>query len=283
MKPPLFGGPRLAMRTPHGNCAVVLQAGEACQKDIMYITNQIEFKATASALRRELKKAYPEAPSHAAVLELLAKALGASSFAELNASLPRKARALPEAPDKASEPETPRYPLRNLDGRYDLVDQGEEGVPLRGWGFDTLKGTSEKVHCTADVASATRNGKGNLDLEFGGGGTEVDWDSSVTDKDASGQAIWVCESDDRVTSPFLVLVPHEACLELAAARELDGLPLRENLIQEYVLLARELGKVGLMRDELEAGKKTCLEEIETTLRFSLHALEEKRLIEALKA
>jgi len=42
MNQPLFGGPRLAMRTPHGNCAVVHQAGEACSKDNMFITNQSE-------------------------------------------------------------------------------------------------------------------------------------------------------------------------------------------------------------------------------------------------
>lgn len=88
----------------------------------MYIQSQKEFKQVTSALRKELKALYPaSAPSHAQCLELLAKALGASGYAELLPKLPAE-RAAPKALTVS------RFPLRNLHGLLDLVEPGEAGA-----------------------------------------------------------------------------------------------------------------------------------------------------------
>lgn len=233
MTTPLSGGPRLATRTPHGNCAVEFQAGEACSKDNMFITNQSDFKTTVSALRRELKTAYPEAsshPSHAAMQELLAKALGASSYAELIAKLPKEPAA---GKVKAPSEVKPRYPLQNLDGRFDLVEEGEEGEPRYGIDFSTIRGTSETIYaCTADVSMASRLGAGNFDITYGGE-TDVNWNSQVSDKDDDGHVLWVNESGETVRSGAILLVPEDF-----KTWDMD-LPLRRELVKEYDRYVRD--------------------------------------------
>lgn len=282
MKPPLFGGPRLAMRTLHGNCAVVLQASEACQKDNMYITNQVEFKATASALRRELKKAFPEAPSHAAVLELLAKALGASSYAELAAKLPKEAPT--SLPAKSEKPVPPRYPLRNEKGLYDLVKQGGEGIPRRGYRFQDMAGTMETIHaCSASVSTATRDNVGVLELNYDDE-TDVNWNGQATDKDDEGEKLWFTEDSDVINNLALVLVPEKTPAGRSFYEEDDSLPIRKELVQEYLTYALETKSTarlidGLLDNGLQA---PALQEIEGTLMFSLHMLEAQRLLALLQ-
>lgn len=275
MKPPLSGGPRLATRTPHGNCAVVYQAGEACSKEIMFITNQTEFKTTVSALRRELKNAFPEVPSHAAMQELLAKALGASSYAELLTKLPkepakRKAEVSKEAPA--------RYPLQNFDGRFDLVKQGEQGTPVLGYSFEPVQGTQETIPACVSYASlATRKDNGKFKVEHDGE-TEINWDGQKTDLDANGFTLWMDEDGNTVSSGLIVLVPEDF-----ATHDQD-LPVRRALVKEYDRYVRENKLMDALGADLLKDGYECetLQQVAETLGFALTERELVWLQDSLK-
>lgn len=216
------------MRTPHGKCAVVSQASEACSRDNMFITNQTEFKTTVSALRRELKNAIPEVPSHAAMQELVAKALGAGSYAELLTKLPKE-----PVKSKASKTEAPQvtsaYPLKNLDGRFDLVEAGEDGDVVLGHSFEPIQGTVETIpNCTAYATQASRKPGGAFDVTYEGG-TDVNWNGQFTQKDSQGYMLWVDEDGTVISSTKVLLVPEDF------DPQDKSLKVRAELIKEYEL------------------------------------------------
>lgn len=251
-----------------------VQAGEVCSKDNMFITNQSEFKTTVSALRRELKKAFPDVPSHAAMQELFAKALGASSFAELQAKLPKEPAASESKPAAVAS----RYPLSNLDGRFDLVAKGKHGVAVSGKDFSPMQGTLETIHAsTAYVDYATRTGPGEFKIEYGGE-TQVNWDGQATDKDEAGHILWVAEEWDVVSSGRIVLVPEDF-----RTHDLD-LPVRKALVYEYDRYVRENALMDKLGADLLKKGYDCdtLSEMAGVIGFALTEVELIWLEEALK-
>lgn len=249
-------------------------ASEACPKDPMYIKTQDEFKTAASALRRELKALGLDTGSHAATQELLAKALGHTSYAALKPKLPTAS--------KSSEPSVPKYPLRNVDGRYDLVPKEESGIPIRGWGFDAVQGTSEVIpNCTSFVYEVTRCADNSFSVMYSGD-MFMNYDEQRTETNDQGVGIWLSEGGNKFSAHFLIVAPEDFDPDCEA--EDEEYLVRENLVNEYVLLSRERGVQEALLHDIEANGRECpaLEELSDTLCFSLHAQEVQRLVERLK-
>lgn len=231
----------------------------------MYIQSQKEFKQVTSALRKELKALYPtSAPSHAQCLELLAKALGASGYAELLPKLPAE-RAVSKAPASS------RFPLRNLHGLLDLVEPGDgEALVVDGLSFEETEGTIEDIRgCLAGVFGASRNSEGRLDPNYAGE-TDVNWDGQVTRLNSEGQALWQTQGGEVISEDRCILVPEGFDPE----DEDTGfdLPNRELLLDAYLELAQEQGLTKSLHDQVVLQKldSELLQGLAQTIGFSLH-------------
>lgn len=251
----------------------------------MFIKDQKEFKKTATALRRELKELYGKGcPSHAQCLELLAKALGSSSYAQLQATLPDVTQAEPGARSVANNPQasqesnqaaksaTPPYPLRNTRGQFDIQSDGAYLVLASGLDWRSLQGTVEDIYSSvAEVACVTRNPDGSLELEWGGA-TEVNWNAQETRKDEQGFRMWLTSDGEQVCEAQCVLMPHSLVgSEGDSEDELDLLN-REALLDEYLRYIEEQGLRAPLCEELPQHrlKAPTLQRIRDTLGFQLH-------------
>lgn len=253
------------MRTPCGNRAAASQASEVRQKVNMLITSQKEFKQATSRLRRELRSLpSAEGLSHAQCLELLAKAMGASGYAELAHQLPV------EAPAAMATPQ-PRYPLRNLHGLLDLVDAKQESARVvTGLDFADMQGTIEDIRgCLADVAGATRAPDGRLTPVYEGE-TDVNWDGQVTRLNQQGQALWQSEGGDVFSEDQCVLVPEDFHPDDEDAG--FDLPNREVLLLAYLDVAHARGIAAQLHQQVAQVKlnSPLLRELAKTIGFGLH-------------
>ncbi len=230
----------------------------------MYIQSQKEFKQVTSSLRKELKALYADsAPSHAQCLELLAKALGASSFAEVQAKLPPEV-----AKPKASV--TSRFPLKNKFGLLDLVEKGEEGRVVEGRSFGELEGTVDDIqYCVCYASNGSRSADGSIDPQYEGE-TDVNWDGQTTRVDSEGAMIWQTQGGDSVSAHQLILVPEDFDAEDEDAG--FDLPNREVLLDAYLELAQEKGIVKALLEQVQEDKleSELLDELADTIGFSLH-------------
>lgn len=253
------------MRTPCGNRAAASQASEVCQKVNMLITSQKEFKQATSRLRKELR-ALPttEGLSHAQCLELLAKAMGATGYAELAPRLPAQSPA-------AAVSSQPRYPLRNLHGLLDLVDATQESARVvTGLDFADMQGTIEDIRgCLADVSGARRAPDGRLTPVYESE-TDVNWDGQVTRLNQQGQALWQSEGGDVFSEDQCILVPEDFHPDDEDAG--FDLPNREVLLLAYLNLAQERGIVTQLHQQVSQVKldSPLLRKLAETIGFGLH-------------
>lgn len=225
----------------------------------MLIETQKELKALAAGLRREIRSQLGlEALSHNQCLELVAKAFGAGSYAQLAAKLP-------PGKDRRNSADEPRR-LSNK-GQLDLA---QDGIVLDGLTFKALQGRVEDIPgCVAYSSSGQRTREGLVPHYEGG--TEVNWDGQCPRTDERGRAWWLRADGEMVCEDALVVVP-----ETWQGPDDDGLTVRAALVQTYLLELRRRGQASaLTARQLRLGglEDRLLEDVAQTLGFALHARE----------
>lgn len=247
----------------------------------MYIHTQKEFKQSTSALRKSLKNLFPDLPlSHAQSLELMAQALGKSSYAELLVELPV------DRPQQASEstpvlaPVRPRFPLLNLSGALDLADKGDVRV---GFDFGEMQGIVEDIMGSIALTGHGARRKSGLMVATDCTETRVNWDSQAPRRAADGQLVWLAEDGNTYSGTACLLVPEE--FYPYDEDHIDNLPLRQDLMNAYQDLAKERNCVeALLNLDLdEAEFDDLLGELARTIGFALHLGELKALQRALQS
>lgn len=245
----------------------------------MFIQNKQEFKQTTSALRKGILELFPgHKLSHAQCLELLAQALGKSSYAELLTVLPAEER----TPTPQAVPA--RYPLRNVDGVLDLVERGKDGQVVSGRSFTAAEGTVEDIsYCVSFSTSASRILKARLTPSYEGD-TRINWDGQTTRRDANGTALWHFEDGEARSELDCILVP-EGFEPFADAEELLQVPCREVLLQAYLDVARERACDKELFEQVqdEGLASALLDAIGDVVGFALHHGELAQLESRLKA
>lgn len=238
------------------------------------ITTVPQAKTAVSALRRELKalSKSSDAFSHSECLELMAKALGFSSWNAWQATL--EAGATPVSTD-TPEPATsrPKYPLTN-NGEYDFIKPGEYGIPLQG-DFEPLENTLERVEAKAYVRSACRTidpmnpgiGGSGLDVEHSGSET---FDDTMETETKDGRIVWV--SDDGVDYDGVVIL---TSLKHPHPQYDEKLPVRAKLLEAYLEYYAEHGVD-------DSAKEGGFEKAEATLGIWLTEREGEHLLDQLR-
>lgn len=262
----------MATRTPRRNRSAEFVAGEVRQKDIMKIQSQKEFKTLVSGVRRELKTLFPGSPqaSHTQMMEVLAKAFGMKSLAELQARLPaespqEKVAAVEEAPAEV-------YPLRNRFGDFDIVVEGKRGKLVHGLTGEGVEGVLEDIKdCVASAHGGKRLPCGTVQVTYLGE-TDVNWDGQVPQEADDGSVQWILNGGGTVLEHECILVPYTEDDEFDFDNEdnLD-LPNREALLDEYLKLATPEILKRLAKELPEDGlKSAALVELAEAIGFSLH-------------
>lgn len=245
----------------------------------MYIQTEKELKTAASALRRELSALFPELKlGHAKALEVLAKTLGASSLAEVQASLKRTgARRAPEAISVASAPSL--YPLSNRDGRYDLAPCGERASIRNAKTFGEMEGTVERIPGIASVVECERSADGRMTVYYAGE-TDVDWDGQRTVR-VDDEELWEDVAGRRIGAGATLLVPEDFD-DLNTSERYSKLKVREDLVQAYLTLARDKDICVPLAREMAHGITPVLwQSLLEQVGFELHIGEFHRLSELL--
>lgn len=217
-----------------------------------------ELRELAKGLRRELRRLDTSAAElgHTQVLELLARALGARTWAGL----------LARQSSSASEPEasTPTVALSNRDGRFNFV---ADGRVLTGR-FRQVQGTCDDIFgCIAQVDLATQQ-VGKLHLPYDGD-TEVAWNAQRTRLDSRGVRLWVDEDGNVVPEDELILVPDDVPAG-AFVRDEGAAPVRQALVGAYLAYLAT------------APAGTTLAQAADVLRFALTP-DEMRVVQAAQA
>lgn len=257
------------------------------------LNTEKEFKSAVSALRKALREHYGKSvPTHTQCLELLAAALGATSYAQLRAhwaDAPRTASApvaSVTAPAADASPKAVGESLRNDWGQFDLVGEGEDGTVVLGLDFSEMNGTVEDIfYCVAAAETGYRD-NGRLVPQYDGE-TDVNWDGQETRRDERGNDLWEARgSCDSVPSSKLVLVPEN--FDPAADPDDAGKwpwRVRENLLDAYVSYIRRHG----LAQALVAGQAAfadlddpTLAQVAEALGFALHYGELEALVNRLK-
>lgn len=249
----------------------------------MHITNQQEFKNVVSGLRAELKNAGVTQFSHTQMQEILAKALGASSWGELKTKLPKE---MQRKPTSAAALKVVRcaadldplnlQPLSNDDGWLDLVEPGEDGELITGF-FETLEGTLEDIKaCTCAATGERRGADGKVEIEFGGE-TDVNWDGQETQVGDNQRVLWWTEGSETVNEVHCVMAP-----ENFDADEPEEALVRVALVDIYERIVRENPKCDLQTalGECEGPRdyRPTLAWIAQELKFDLHEGEAQALL-----
>lgn len=236
----------------------------------MQINTKKDAKTAVSALRRELKNLgkSPDQLSHSDCLTLLAKALGHASWNAWEAGL------ADEAPTVAAVPS--RYPLKNNDGRFNFVANGEPGTPYSSW-FFPLQGTDELIPGVALVQRAWRNGA-KIEVEYEGS-TKVDWDGQLTVR-CDGEACWIdCDGDSVPESQVVLLPEHYYAEEPNTVYEDEELPLREALMVEFVqYFGTGPTADRLAKAEAGAARDKVIGDAQNVLGFQLTRQEEEEVL-----
>lgn len=193
-------------------------------------------KRVASSLRRELKALSQPAGelSHTQVLSVLARSLGFKSWESFEAALP-EAESATKLAAASSSSTTDRYPLKNTGGRFDFVSAGEGGTPYSCW-LQLIQGAEETLTSVYGPNEVKREGD---DFTVDGGESEVDWNSQVPVRAASGQRVWVDYDSNRWTGDRVVLLPQNYMDNPATDTRLR---LRKELLAEFreYLLPKQL-------------------------------------------
>jgi hypothetical protein len=207
------------------------------------LNTEKDYKNTASALRRELKALGLQVPSHAQALEILAKCLGASSYAELKAALQPAAQAVVVNAEAPVAEAAPRYRLFNDTGEMDL--QSGEGTLVHGLDFTVIEASLDDIlECTAGLSGAQRTKNGGLGFSWTGG-TEVNWDMQKTRTNERGSKLLVNDGREIVPADECILVPED----FGGDENL----MNEELVQEYELPLRQTLVAAVARYLLETG------------------------------
>lgn len=256
----------------------------------MYIKSEKELKSVVSALRRELNTAAPGLRlGHSQVLEMMAKALGASNLAHLQASL--RANAEQPAPVAAAV-SGDVWRLSNDKGQLDLVAPQRQASDddwlngnefVAGIGFADLQGTLDDIlGCTAGVQSTYRAPNGQLMFDHGGE-TNVNWDNQQTRR-LNGERLWADDFGTPVRESECVLVPGSFD-GMNCREECSELPVRSALVRHYAALARHRNEVPALTESLAAHEdeqdSPLLDELARIIGFTLHWGEYLALQEAL--
>lgn len=232
------------------------------------LNSQKDLKAAAKGLHRELKALGAAAGdlSYNQTLEVLAKALGAASYAALMAKLPAA------TPPALEEKPKPAYPLINR-GQFDFPDGNE----VRNGLFGAVRGTIDDIpQCIAKATLAMRCADGSLEPEYEGS-TEVNWDAQKTCRDQRGFPLWEDEGYSEVSEAQLILVPE------GFDPDDNELPVREPLVTAMrAYLEEHPQAVRVVCDELatrsSAWDGAAIAKIEEEVGFALTLVERKALL-----
>lgn len=207
------------------------------------LNTEKDYKNTASALRRELKALGLQVPSHAQALEILAKSLGASSYAELKAALQPVAQEVVVKAEAPVAEVAPSYRLFNDKGEMDL--ESGDGTLVHGLDFTVIEASLDDIlECTAGLSGARRSKKGGLEFSWTGD-TEVNWDNQKTRKNERGSKLLVNEGSEIIPADECILVPED----FGGDENL----MNEELVQEYELPLRQALVAAVARYLLETG------------------------------
>lgn len=238
----------------------------------MLIKSQKELKLAVTGLRRELKTVFGTAtPSHTQCLELMARALGKSTYAELLVGLPE------ELPKAVSAATPPRYPLVNLDGCFDLIEKGASGRVVDGRDFSAMDGTVEDIlYCVASASCASRDSSGELSPDYEGD-TDVNWDGQETRRNKAGYQLWQSDGGDSVSEARVILVPEwfQGPDDEDDDEDPQELPCREELLDAYHEYATGNQLSDKLKEELprDGLASQTLDAIADVLGFALHRSE----------
>lgn len=261
----------------------------------MHIESKAELKKFASALRRELKLIYSDtSPSHTQVLELLAKSLGHKNASSLWAALPdtesSASGSLPASQASAcvqseqADETAAKWPLKNINGLYDLCKVGHGGAIVHGRTFAHMQGTVDDIFtCVNYVNAASRKKDGSVFMSRTDD-TDVNWDGQETRTTPEGEALWAGE-DHRIYGQWsLVLIPEGMQLRLKDDAYVSKLPVRKELIEAYVRASHELQLMPALKNHVEhLAQAPELEQVADLVGFALHPGEVRQLAQLVAA